>query len=169
MMSNAHSTQQTIKNVRTVGIVYPFPAWISRGNFGAFVVCFAFDFSGGVEVTLNAAFIVFLAGMARSRAACPYSGHQLSERSGCGKFLEAIGITRKGEHISKHMSDILVVVIFIISLFVSYKLVNGAYRLYMKLTGADVMFFNGVTKIFLIVCIAAAIASFILKLFGIWN
>ena len=67
------------------------------------------------------------------------------------------------------MSDILVVVIFIISLFVSYKLVNGAYRLYMKLTGADVMFFNGVTKIFLIVCIAAAIASFILKLFGIWN
>ena len=55
-----------------MGIVYPFPGAIARGNFGFCVVCFAFEISGGVEVTLNAAFIMFPDRDGPERARVPF-------------------------------------------------------------------------------------------------
>ncbi len=57
---------------------------------------------------------------------------------------------------------ILGVVIFVIALAVSSAIVNGAQRLFMRLIGAETMFFNGKAKLF-----AMVIAAPIMNLFGI--
>ncbi len=62
--------------------------------------------------------------------------------------------------------DIVVLIIFIIALFISAKIVNGAYRAYMRAVGADWMNFNGGKKLFVIVLVALCITGVIMNLFG---
>jgi len=58
-------------------------------------------------------------------------------------------------------------IIFIISLIVATVLVNGGQKLYMKLIGADVMFFSGKKKLIAIIVVGLVLAAIIINLFGI--
>lgn len=58
-------------------------------------------------------------------------------------------------------------IIFIVSLIVAAVLVNKVQRLYMKLMGAEYMFFNGKKKLIAIVIIGLLITSFVVKIFKI--
>ncbi len=62
--------------------------------------------------------------------------------------------------------DFVVLIIFMIALVVSAKIVNGAYRAYMRTVGADSMRFNGGKKIFIIVLVALCITGVIMNVFG---
>lgn len=62
---------------------------------------------------------------------------------------------------------ILGIVILVIAFAVSSAVVNGAQRLFMRLIGADSMFFNGKAKLFAIVFLAMVMAAPIMNLFGI--
>lgn len=62
---------------------------------------------------------------------------------------------------------VVIWIIFIIALIVAALLVNKVQQLYMKLMGADVMFFNGKKKIIAIVIIAIVLTAFVINLFGI--
>ncbi len=63
--------------------------------------------------------------------------------------------------------QVLGVIILIIALAVSASLVSGAQRLFMKLIGADAMFFSGKVKLFAVLFIAALIAAPVMNLLGI--
>lgn len=58
------------------------------------------------------------------------------------------------------------IIIFIVALAFSFWLVNTLQKLYMKIVGADVMFFNGGKKLIIILLIAYALTEMVLKLFG---
>ena len=62
---------------------------------------------------------------------------------------------------------VVIWIIFIIALIVAALLVNKVQQLYMKMMGADVMFFNGKKKIISIVIIAIVLTAFVINLFGI--
>lgn len=57
-------------------------------------------------------------------------------------------------------------VILVISLILGVIVVNAGQRLFMKVIGADAMFFSIKTKILLIIIAAALIYEFIGNLFG---
>lgn len=56
---------------------------------------------------------------------------------------------------------------FVVSLVVATIIVNGAYQLFMKLIGADAMFFSAKTKLVAIVVVALLIMGTVVKIFGI--
>ena len=58
-------------------------------------------------------------------------------------------------------------VIFIISLVVSTIIVNKAMQFYMKIIGADAMFFSGKKKIIAIVVIGILLTAIAVHIFGI--
>lgn len=60
-----------------------------------------------------------------------------------------------------------IVVLFFVMLAVSAVLVNKVQQMYMKLMGANMMFFNGGKKLVAIVFIALVLEGCVLKLFGI--
>lgn len=58
-------------------------------------------------------------------------------------------------------------IIFIISLVAAVFIVNSAQQLYMKVIGANGMFFNGKTKLIAIFVVALLLAAFVINIFGI--
>lgn len=86
----------------------------------------------------------------------------LQERN-CGHKIQQKG----GPIVMEFLAGLLLIVVFGASFFVSYKLVNKAQQLYMKLTGADVMFFNGMKKLAIIFVIGFVLANAVLSIFGI--
>ena len=58
-------------------------------------------------------------------------------------------------------------IIFIASLIVAGIIVNAAQRLYMKIIGADAMFFSGKKKIIAIFVVGMLITALIISAFGI--
>lgn len=67
----------------------------------------------------------------------------------------------------KYDMGVVIWIIFIIALIVAALLVNKVQQLYMKMMGADVMFFNGKKKIIAILIIAIVLTAFVINLFGI--
>ncbi len=63
--------------------------------------------------------------------------------------------------------QIIVWVLFIISLAVSSVIVNKSQQMFMKFIGSDMMFFSMKKKVFIIVILALFLEAFILKIFGI--
>lgn len=63
--------------------------------------------------------------------------------------------------------EILIIVVFVISLLVSAGLVNKVQQMYMKFMGASGMFFSGKKKLFAIVLIAFFLTGFVMKIFGL--
>ena len=63
--------------------------------------------------------------------------------------------------------DILILVVFVIALIVSAMIVNAIQQMFMNFMGADVMFFNGKTKLFIIVILAFILFGLVAKLFGL--
>lgn len=61
----------------------------------------------------------------------------------------------------------LILIIFIIALVVATIVVNKAQHLYMKLMGAEIMFFSGKKKLIAIFIIGLIIAGTVYKLFGL--
>lgn len=60
-----------------------------------------------------------------------------------------------------------ILILFIISLVVATILVNTAQRLYMKLMGAEMMFFSGKKKLIAIVVVGLLILGTVAQLFGL--
>lgn len=58
-------------------------------------------------------------------------------------------------------------IIFIVSIIVAVIIVNKVQQLYMKMIGADRMYFSGKKKLIAIGIIAILLTSFAVKLFGI--
>lgn len=63
--------------------------------------------------------------------------------------------------------QIIVWVLFIISLAVSSVIVNKSQQMFMRFIGSDMMFFSMKKKVFIIVILALFLEAFILKIFGI--
>lgn len=61
----------------------------------------------------------------------------------------------------------LTLILFIISLVVATILVNAAQQLYMKLIGADRMFFSGKKKLIAIFVVGLLILGTVVQLFGL--
>lgn len=61
----------------------------------------------------------------------------------------------------------LILILFIISLVVATILVNAAQQLYMKLIGADRMFFSGKKKLIAIFVVGLLILGTAVQLFGL--
>lgn len=61
----------------------------------------------------------------------------------------------------------LTLILFIISLVVATILVNVAQQLYMKLIGADRMFFSGKKKLIAIFVVGLLILGTVVQLFGL--
>lgn len=61
----------------------------------------------------------------------------------------------------------LTLILFIISLVVATILVNTAQQLYMKLIGADRMFFSGKKKLIAIFIVGLLILGTVVQLFGL--
>ena len=59
--------------------------------------------------------------------------------------------------------------IIIVSLVAAVMIVNGAYRVFMRMMGSDVMFYSVKTKMIAIFVVFAVIAGTLAKLFGISN
>lgn len=57
------------------------------------------------------------------------------------------------------------IVIFIISFIIGAAIVNGIQRLYMKLTGAAVMFYDGKKKVFAIFLVGSLVFGLMYKIF----
>lgn len=62
---------------------------------------------------------------------------------------------------------ILIFIIIFVSFILSIVIVNKVQQLYMKLIGAEVMFFNAKKKLIAIAVIGLFIAACILQLFGL--
>lgn len=62
---------------------------------------------------------------------------------------------------------ILVLVGFVIALIVSSVIVNKVQHMFMRFMGANVMFFNGKTKLFIIVMLAFLLFGLVGTLFGL--
>lgn len=58
------------------------------------------------------------------------------------------------------------VVILIVSFVIAIVLVNWAYKLFMKIMGANAMFFSMKTKLLAIIVVGVIIMSLLGKLFG---
>ena len=58
-------------------------------------------------------------------------------------------------------------IVFIISLVLSVIIVNAAQNFYMKMIGADAMFFSGKKKLIAILVVALLIAGFAINALGI--
>ena len=56
-------------------------------------------------------------------------------------------------------------IVFVISLVIAWVLVNKAQQLYMKIIGADVMFFSGKKKLVAIFAVGLTIGVIILQVF----
>lgn len=63
--------------------------------------------------------------------------------------------------------EVVGIVIFVIAFVASVKIVNASYQLFMRLLGADAMFFSAKTKLIAIVIVWLMISGLGLKLFGI--
>lgn len=63
--------------------------------------------------------------------------------------------------------DILKGIIFIVAFIPAIMLVNKAQQLYMKLIGANTMFFSGKKKVIAIVVVWLIISGILLSLFGL--
>jgi len=63
--------------------------------------------------------------------------------------------------------EVMAWVVIIVSLIVAIVIVNGAQRLFMKMMGADVMFFKMKTKMAAIFIIFVIVAGLLAMLFGI--
>lgn len=61
----------------------------------------------------------------------------------------------------------LIMIIFVICLGIAVAIVNGAQRLYMKLIGANAMFFSGKKKLIAILVVALFLAAIIVSVFNI--
>lgn len=61
----------------------------------------------------------------------------------------------------------MTILLFVISLVVATIIVNAAQQMYMKLIGADMMFFSGKKKLIAIFLVGLVICGAILKLFGL--
>ena len=62
--------------------------------------------------------------------------------------------------------DVGLLIGFVVSFVVSSLIVNALYRMYMKLTGADMMFFSRKKKLVFITLLALFLLTCIMKLFG---
>lgn len=62
--------------------------------------------------------------------------------------------------------DVGLLIGFVVSFVVSSLIVNTLYRMYMKLTGADMMFFSRKKKLVFITLLALFLLTCIMKLFG---
>ena len=63
--------------------------------------------------------------------------------------------------------EILMLVVFVIALIVSAMIVNAVQQMFMNFIGADVMFFNGKTKLAIIVILAFLMFRFVAGFFGL--
>lgn len=61
----------------------------------------------------------------------------------------------------------MTILLFVISFVVATIIVNVAQQMYMKLIGADMMFFSGKKKLIAIFLIGLVICGALLKLFGL--
>ena len=57
-------------------------------------------------------------------------------------------------------------VVLVVAFIVSSIIVNAVQQMFMNFIGADVMFFNGKTKLFIIVILGFVLFSLVAKLFG---
>ena len=80
-----------------------------------------------------------------------------------GHFAEIYTSLQKGGTTLK----ILVLVGFFIALIVSSIIVNAVQHMFMSFIGADVMYSNGKTKLFIIVMLAFLLFGLVGKLFGL--
>ena len=62
--------------------------------------------------------------------------------------------------------EILMLVVLVVAFIVSSIIVNAVQQMFMNFIGADVMFFNGKTKLFIIVILGFVLFSLVAKLFG---
>ncbi len=58
-------------------------------------------------------------------------------------------------------------IVFIVSIILSIVIVNGIQQVFMKLIGANVMFFSGKTKLVWILLVGLVIFEFVGGLFGL--
>lgn len=65
--------------------------------------------------------------------------------------------------------ETLAIIIFIVALVIATIIVNKAQQIYMKIIGAEAMFFSGKKKLIAILIIGLLITGLIYKLFGIGN
>lgn len=65
--------------------------------------------------------------------------------------------------------ETLTIIIFIVSFIIATIIVNKAQQIYMKIIGAETMFFSGKKKLIAIFIIGLVIAGLALKLFGVNN
>ena len=63
--------------------------------------------------------------------------------------------------------DVFVAILAIVSLVAATIIVNSVYKLFMKVTGADVMFFSVKTKLISIFVVFLITLGLLLRLFGI--
>ncbi len=62
---------------------------------------------------------------------------------------------------------IIVLILAIIGFVISKKIIDIVYQLYMKLIGAEQMYFNGKKKLFAICILGLFITSFLCKILGL--
>lgn len=65
------------------------------------------------------------------------------------------------------MGKTAIMIGFVISLVVSTIIVNGAINLYMKIIGADGMFFSGKNKVIAIIIVALFLEAIVMHIFGL--
>ena len=62
--------------------------------------------------------------------------------------------------------NIVSIIVFVVAFLFASWLINALQKLLMKITGADVMFFDSWKKLMIILLVAYALMEMVLKLFG---